>query len=107
MIGYLHIGEVRAEIEAIVFNADCMSVQCTLGPDVAAELKGHVYIEGLDGTVCWRGTKWHDYGVKTADGAFGPSIWTIVLNADLFDRTSATVTARFDVEVSVEEPEVR
>lgn len=96
MIGYLHIGKVRTEIESITFNEDCMVVQATLGPEVAAELKGNVKIEGLDGTVCWRGTKWHDYGVKTAGGAFGPSTWTIVLNADLFDRTSATITARYE-----------
>lgn len=96
MIGYLHIGEVRAEIDAIEFREDCMRVTCTLGPEVAAELKGHVKITGQDGTVCWRGTKWHDYGVKTVGGAFGPSTWTIILNADLFDRTNVEITARYD-----------
>ena len=96
MIGYLHIGETRAAIDSIEFTADCMRVKCTLGPDVAAELKGHVQITGEDGTVCWRGTKYHDYGVKTAGSPLGPSTWLITLNADLFDRTNATITARYE-----------
>lgn len=96
MIGYLHIGEVRAEIEAIEFGNDCMVIQCTLGPEVAATLRGHVKITGSDGTVCWRGTKFHDYGVKTVGSALGPSTWKIVLSADLFDRTSVEITARYD-----------
>ena len=96
MIGYLHIGSTRAEIRAVEFAEDCMVITCVLGPEVAAELKGHVKITGEDGTVCWRGTKWHDYGVKTAGGPYGPSTWTIVLSADLFDRTNVTITARYE-----------
>lgn len=95
MIGWLHIGTTRTEIEAIEFAEDCMVVRCTLGPDVAADLKGLVKITGQDGTVCWRGGKFHDFGVKTAGGPYGPSTWQIVLNADLMDRTNATITARW------------
>ena len=96
MIGYLHIGEVRAKIDAIEFGNDCMVIRCMLGPNVAATLRGHVKITGSDGTVCWRGTKWHDYGVKTVGTSAGPSTWYITLNADLFDRTNVEITARFD-----------
>ena len=96
MIGWLHIGEIRAEIESIEFAEDCMVVRATLGPDVAGTVTGHVKITGKDGTVCWRGSKWHDYGVKTTGSAFGPSTWALVLSADLFDRTNATITARYE-----------
>jgi hypothetical protein len=95
VIGYLHIGKIRTEITSVSFSGDCMVVKVTLGPEVSGELKGHVQIEGLDGTTCWRGTKHHDYGVKLASGPYGPSTWDITLNADLYDRTNATIIARY------------
>lgn len=97
MIGKLRIGDIETEIETVTFNEGAMRVTCTLGPEVAGTLRGHASVLGQDGSVCWRGTKLHDYGVKMAGGPFGPSTWSLTFDADLLDRTGATeIVARFD-----------
>lgn len=90
--GKLRIGEVVADIEAVTFAEGVMRVTAVLGPEAAGSVSGMLTIEGEDGTVCWRGARRHDYGVKPAGGAFGPSTWRITLDADLFDRRTRVLS---------------
>ena len=90
MIGTLHVGQLQGEITELEFTGQIMRVKAVFGHDQVGHMAGACWITGSDGSVCWRGTKAHDYGHKT--NAL-PSVWTVTLDADLYDRTSVSITA--------------
>jgi hypothetical protein len=98
VIGQLVIGDMAMDIESVEFIDGIMRVHCTLGIERAGRLYGLAHIRGADGQVAWRGTKMHDLGTKaSAAVGLGGSTWTVAFDADLMDRTSASITARFDL----------
>lgn len=93
MIGILHIGPMSAEIEAVKFVDGVMRLECTFGPDAFGAFVGSAWITDENGIVCWRSSRSHDYGVKTAaDSQFGPSTWKITYAAHIGESECVMIT---------------
>jgi hypothetical protein len=95
VIGTLHVGQLQGEITELEFTEQIMRVKAAFGHDQVGHMAGACWITGSDGTVCWRGSKTHDYGTKTT-AALGASVWHVTLDVDLYDRTSVSITAIYD-----------